>query len=346
MHLVIWKLPTAELPLFALTEPIMIKDTTRGIIISLGSVNADFQVKVEQSPGKTTTMLAHDFRRFSGGKAANVAYIAAKLGRPAAVIARVGDDDLSRQALGALREMEIDLKAVEKVNGAPTGFSMIMVPADGKKNIVLATNANDAWEEKDREKVRRAISAAPAGSVLVVDYEVPPFIVEEAILTASEMDFPVVLDPSPTERVDQALFSKIAYIVPDASETEGLTGIIPDSVEKAMQAVRELQQAGIRKAIVKLEDGGCVLGDGDQITHVPSGRVDVVDTTGAGDAFAGALAVAILESRSFRDAACLAVAAAQAAVTTYGSQPAYPTRERLEELFNQIRINVKEVHEH
>lgn len=119
----------------------MTQNTGQAIIISLGSVNADFQLRVKQEPGKTT-MLGHDFRHFSGGKAANVTFLAAKLCVSAAVIARVGDDDLSRQALGALEDMAIDLEAVEKVHGTATGFSMIMVAADGKKNIVLATNSN------------------------------------------------------------------------------------------------------------------------------------------------------------------------------------------------------------
>ena len=324
----------------------MAKDTSQGIILSLGSVNADFQVRVDQKPGETTTMLAHDFRRYSGGKAANVAYLAAKLGARAAIIARVGDDDLSNQALGALKEMEISLKGVEKVEGATTGFSMIMVPPDGKKNIVLSTNANDAWEDKDLEKVRELISDAPEGSVLVVDYEVPPFIVAEAINAAYEKGFSVVLDPSPTDRVDKKLFSKVDYIVPDASETEGLTGIKAETAEEGVRAAKKLLEAGIPYAVVKLEDGGCVVASADTTLHVPPIDVEVVDTTGAGDAFAGALAVAVLEKRSLKDTICYAVSASHAAVTAYGSQPAYPSREKLQELFDKISEKVKEVDEH
>jgi ribokinase len=135
-----------------------------------------------------------------------VAYLAAKLGVPAAIMAHVGDDDLSKQALGALEDMNIDVSAIKKVKGATTGFSMIMVPEGGKKNIVLATNANDAWEKEDAEKVSNIITAAPEGSVLVVGYEVPPFIVAAAIEAANKKGFPVVLDPSPTDRVDKSMF--------------------------------------------------------------------------------------------------------------------------------------------
>ncbi|WP_247236649.1 ribokinase [Telluribacter sp. SYSU D00476] len=316
-----------------------------GIILSLGSVNADFQVRVDQKLGETTTLLAHDFRRFSGGKAANVAYLARKLGAPALVLARVGDDDLSLQALGALEDMEIDLRYVEKVKGVTTGFSMIMVPEDGKKNIVLSTNANDAWQDHDREKVKQAIAEAPAGSVLVVDYEVPPFIVEEAIRAAHDRGFTIVLDPSPTDRVDKALFPMIDYLVPDASETESLTGVSATSADDGKKAARKLLKEGVQHAVIKLEDGGCVIANTETMLYVPPIEVEVVDTTGAGDAFAGALAVAILEGSSLKALASYGVAASHAAITTYGSQPAYPDRERLEELFNQICNNVQELHE-
>ncbi|HEV7346901.1 ribokinase [Telluribacter sp.] len=322
----------------------MAKEMTQGIILSLGSVNADFQVRVDQKIGETTTVLARDFRRLSGGKAANVAYLASKLGAPASIIARVGDDDLSLQALGALKEMAIDLRHVEKVQGATTGFSMIMVPADGKKNIMLSTNANDAWEESDHQKVRVAIAEAPEGSVLVVDYEIPAFIVEVAIKAAHEKGFSIVLDPSPPVRVNKALFFMVDYIVPDASEAEGLTGSRATSAEEGKKAALKLLQDGVRHAIIKLEDGGCVIANAEIILHVPPVEVEVVDTTGAGDAFAGALAVAILEKRTLKDMACFAVAASHAAVTAYGSQPAYPARERLEELFDQISAKVKKLH--
>ncbi|AHM58370.1 sugar kinase [Flammeovirgaceae bacterium 311] len=319
----------------------MSENNIKGIILSLGSVNADFQVRIDQKPGETTTMLAHDFKRFSGGKAANVAFIARRLGVAAAVLGHVGNDDLHKQALGALEEMGIDLQYVKKVEGATTGFSMIVVPPDGKKNIILATNANDAWEEGDQEQVNKAIKDAPKGSVLVVDYEVPAFIVDSAIKSAQASGIPVILDPSPTDRVNKDLFSSIDYIVPDASETESLTGIWPDSEESAGRAARKLLEAGVKTAIVKLEDGGCVAANEHESFYIPPVKVEVIDTTGAGDAFAGALATAVLEKQSLREAACFAVAASVAAVTAYGSQPAYPSRERHREFYEKVSAQLK-----
>ena len=321
----------------------MVKDQSQGIILSLGSVNADFQVRTDRKPGSTTTMLAHDFVRLSGGKGANVAYLARHLGVSALLMARIGADDLGEQAVGSLEDKGVDLRYVRRVKDVSTGVSMITVPPDGKKHIVLAPNANDAWKEEDREEVRQVVLQAPEGSVLVADYEVPPFIVEQAILTAYEKGFRILLDPSPAERTDSGLFSKISYLSPDASEAEDLTGIRPNSVENAVQAGRKLTEKGIKTAIVRLEEGGCVVMNEEDTFYVPPLETEVTDTTGAGDAFAGAFVVAVLERRNLREAACFASAASLLSITAYGSQPAYPAREQINELFNELRTKIRNI---
>lgn len=308
----------------------------QGIVISLGSVNADFQVRVDRRPDLSETLMAQDFLKLSGGKAANVAYLARKLGAEAWLIAHVGDDSLAEQALQPLQDMGIDLRHVHRVSGKPTGVSMITVPPDGKKGIVLAGNANSDWSEDDVFEVCAAIEDAPSGSVLVVDYEVAPFIVQHAIATANQQGIPVILDPSPADRVDPGLFPQVTYIVPAAGEAEKLTGMAIDSVDEAIKAANQLMEQGIKNACIKLKDGGCVLVNQEIKFHVPSTPVDVVDTTGAGDAFTGGLAVAVVEGRSLQEAACFATAASHAAVTKYGSQPAYPTRPELDSLFAQL----------
>ena len=309
---------------------------SRGVIISLGSVNADFQVRVERRPAVSETLLARDFVSLSGGKAANVAFLARRLGVDAVLLAHVGDDALKAQALEPLQKAGVDLSRVRAVRGSATGVSMITVPPDGKKGIVLAANANDEWDEGEAADVRGALADAPAGSVLVVDYEVPPFIVEAAVDAAVKRDLPVVLDPSPAGRVEHRLLPKVTYLVPNAGEAEALTGVSVDSAEAAEAAGRFFLDLGVRHACVKLKDGGCVLTSGETVIRVPPVPVDVVDTTGAGDAFAGALAVAVLEGRSLKDAALFAAAASHHCVTRYGSQPAYPDREELEKLLHRL----------
>jgi ribokinase len=309
---------------------------SQGWVISLGSVNADFQVRVDRRPDLSETLLASDFLQLSGGKAANVAYLTRKLGHPARLIAHVGTDHLAEQALKPLQEAGVDLQFVHQVEGEPTGVSMITVPPDGQKGIILAANANLAWKQEDISTVQDAIASAPAGSVLVVDYEVAQFIVEAAIATACEHNIPVILDPSPADRVNQSLFSKVTYLVPDAGEAEKLATIKIDSVDHARQAAQYFLKQGVKNPCVKLKDGGCVLVNHEQMLHIPPVSVDVVDATGAGDAFAGALAVAVLEGRSLRDAITFATAASHVTVTRYGSQPAYPNRSEINAMFEQL----------
>jgi len=307
-----------------------------GWVIALGSVNADFQVRVDRRPDLSETLLASDFLQLSGGKAANVAYLACKLGHSARLIAHVGDDHLAHQALKPLQDIDVDLQYVRKIQHETTGVSMITVPPNGQKGIILAANANLAWTEDDVEIVQEAIASAPIGSVLVVDYEVTPFIVEAAIQFASEQNIPIILDPSPADRVNQDLFAKVTYLVPDAGEAEKLAGYEVDSVKQAVQAAQYFEKKGVKNACVKLKDGGCVLVNHEQTLHIPPVPIDVVDTTGAGDAFAGALAVAVLERRSLQDAAFFATAASHVAVTRYGSQPAYPNCSEINAMFERL----------
>jgi ribokinase len=308
----------------------------QGTVISLGSVNADFQVRVDRRPDLSETLLAQDFLQVSGGKAANVAYLARRLGATALLLAHVGDDTLAEQALQPLRDLGVDLRYVQTVIGKPTGVSMIAVPPDGKKGIILAGNANLHWSEDDRAGIEAVIAEAPSDSVLVVDYEVAPFIVACAIAAAHQRGIPVILDPSPADRVDQALWPQVTYIVPDAGEAQKLTGMAIDSVEQAVEVARYFVSQGVKNACVKLEDGGSVLANHEMSLHVPAISLEVVDTTGAGDAFAGGLAVAVLEKRSLVDAVCFATAASHAAVTKYGSQPAYPDRSELDSLLEKF----------
>ena len=299
-------------------------------IISLGSVNADFQVRIDRRPAESETLLGRDFVRLGGGKAANVALIARKLGRSVRLLARVGDDDLAEQALGPLRRAGIDLTGVGRVAGCGTGVAMIMVPPDGKKGIVLAPNANEAWTDRDLPDILRHIEAADAGAVLVLDCEIPRFVAEAAAAAARDRGLTRVLDPSPADRAGD-LLALVDVVTPNPAEAETLTGIRVTDAGSAARAAERILACGPSAVLAKLPDGGCVATDGRRIVRVEGPPGDVIDTTGAGDAFAGALAVALFEHCAILEAARYAVAAARLAVGGYGSQPAYPDRATLEE---------------
>jgi ribokinase len=316
---------------------------TPPLILSLGSINADFQVRTERPLTAGATLLGSAFARRSGGKAANVAYLARLLGCHALLCGRVGDDDLGEQALPALRGASVSLECVTRASGTATGVSMISVGPDGKKTIVLAANANDSWDSAAEEAVEHAVGGAPPGSVLAADCEVPVGIVTRAALAARWRGFKLVLDPAPADRASPELLGLAHAITPDAREAGHLARVPTATPENAAQAAAILSHLGVPLVCIKLADGGCIASFEGRTLHVPPVPVEIVDTTGAGDAFTGALAVALLEDQPPRSAVLFATAASHVSVTRYGSQESYPRREEIEALVPRLAAQAHEL---
>jgi ribokinase len=311
------------------------------VILSLGSINADFQTRTPQPLAAGATLLGTDFVRLGGGKAANVAFLAHRLGHPAVLLGRVGDDDLREQALAPLRRAGLDLRGVATAPGTATAVSMIAVAPDGKKSIVLASNANDAWDDDAIRTVLTEIAAAPADTMLVADGEIAPHAATQAMRAAHRRNIRVVLDPAPADRIDPASLALCFAVSPDAREATQLTGIEIGDPSGAARAACALAERGVHLAVVKLADGGCVFTVSGRVTHIPPIPVEVVDTTGAGDAFTGALAVALCDRMPDEQAVLFATAASHVAVTRYGSQESYPTRTEIAQLLPRLTGNVR-----
>ncbi len=292
-------------------------------LLALGSTNADFVVRVERLPDGAGATVGDPLLRTSGGKAANRAVLAARLGVPAALLSCVGDDDLASQALAGPRAANVDVAGVRQRPGT-TGYSAVTVDDGGDKAIVVVLGANGRWGDESAE-VAEEVVAAPDGSVLVVDVEVPPVLVVAALTAAHGRGFVTILDPAPPGQVTDELLALGDHVTPDEREASELTGIRIASIEDARRAAVSLRNRSVRHAHVKLSGGGCVTAgpQGVFITDAPE-DLDVVDTTGAGDAFAGGLAWALLEGESVEVAVRTAVATATCAVTALGSQESYP----------------------
>ena len=159
---------------------------TQAQILSLGSVNVDFQVRADRWPELGETLLGQDFLMIGGGKGANVAFLARRLRVNARLLARVGEDALAEEALRPLREIGVDLGATKRVAQERTGIALVIVRPEGDKGIILSANANTAWEPTDAEEVATEIQDAPPGSVLVTDLEVPVSIVQRTLETARQ----------------------------------------------------------------------------------------------------------------------------------------------------------------
>jgi ribokinase len=301
-------------------------------IVALGSVNLDVEVRAPRWPAAGETLMGRDALLTGGGKAANVALLARRLGHEAQLLARVGDDWVHEHVLERLRNEGVDLQGVKPVPGAATAVSVIIVQDDGKKVIVLVGGANERWDEEASREAARAVGDAPRGSVFVADFEVAASVVRSTIEAARAAGHTIVVDPSPADRVDTKLLAMADCVTPNAGEAQALSGVKVESLKDAERAGRVLLERGVRSALVKLHDGGCACVTADGVRHVEPFPAKVVDKTGAGDAFAGALAVALLEAKPLHEAARYAVACASLAVTGYGSQEAYPDRERLDRL--------------
>lgn len=303
-------------------------------VVSLGSINADFVVRSGESPSGPGSLLATDFLRTSGGKAANVAVLARRLGAPAILLGCVGDDDLAQQALAGPLGAGVDVAGVRRRPGA-SGYSAVTVPPDGAKTIVLAPNANDGWADA-AEEVGREIAAMSAGSVLVADLEVPVAVVRAALVAARRAGLTTVLDPAPPDRLSDDLLDLADHLTPDHAEAARITGADTGDARGAARAAGHLRQRGAATVHVKLADGGCVTA-GDVLTLVRAPDVPVVDATGAGDAFAGALGWALGQGHPVARAAEYAVAASACAVGGYGSQESYPDLEELTAMVERVR---------
>jgi ribokinase len=311
----------------------------RGHVLALGSIGVDFHMVVEQPPAIGKTVAAQSFRRLSGGKAANVAFLASKLGADARLFAHVGDDDLAEYALRPLRDIGVNLSGVHQMPHQETGVTMVTVTPDGRKGFVTAENANKTWNETDADDVVRAISSVPGKSALVVDCQIRIDVVEKVMRAAKHRGLRLILDPSPAVRVTDSLLALAEVVTPNASEAQTITGIECKDVAAAARAGNCLLKRGVSMACIKLPGGGCVLVYSHGAVHIASAPVQVVDTTGAGDAFAAAFAVALIEGRSCVEAARFAVAASNLAVTGLGAQPAYPSREDIERMMQRLVVN-------
>jgi ribokinase len=310
-------------------------------LLALGSINADFQMRVPKELGDIETQLAHDFMRLSGGKAANRAFLARQFGHPARLFGRVGDDDLARQPLGPLESQGVDLAGVSVAPRTSTAVSIIVVPPTGKKRIFLASNANACWDEQAATDLEAAILRAEPACVLTVDYETTGEITARALGAAARRGLRVVIDPSPGDRVEAPALRQCAAIAPNAEETEALTGVKVTDEASAAHAATELKKRGAPLVCVKLADGGALVGAGDELLMISAPKVEAVDTTGAGDAFTAALAIGLFEGRTPREAACLAVAASAMAVTRYGSQHDNLVPRLIEPLAVQVLAEVR-----
>ncbi len=295
----------------------------------LGSINQDFVLKVERRPEPGETVTDAELSTGSGGKGANQAAAAALLGASVSFLGRVGDDEFGEPLVRALEEKGIDTSLIERASGYQTGAAFITVTPDGENAITVAPGANRAITPEDVDAAAESIRGA---RVLVAQMEVPKEVVGRAAEVAASGDIRVVLNLAPTFEVPRELLERLDPLVVNEHEAAFLLGSRVEGVEGALSAAPELLSLGPGSAVITLGDAGAVVADSSSATHIPAPGVEVVDTTGAGDAFVGALAVKLARDAPLEEAVSYAVRAGAAAVTKEGAQGALPTPEVVEAL--------------
>jgi ribokinase len=308
----------------------MKKDATK--IAVVGSSNMDLVVKSKSIPAIGETILGGDFIMVPGGKGANQAVAAAKLGAEVFLIAKLGEDIFAEHSLNNFKKEAVNTKHLVQTGEAPSGVALIMVDEKGNNSIVVAPGANNTLLPADVKKAESDIASCGA---VVAQLEVPLETIEFTAKMANNLKVPFVLDPAPARELDPELLSMVDVLTPNETEAQILTGIEVTDEESARVAAGNLLGRGIKTVIITLGDKGYLLADSEETKYVSGKKVDAVDSTAAGDAFTGSLAVGIAENKAISDAALFANYVAALSVTKMGAQSSMPTLQEVESFMNR-----------
>ncbi len=294
-------------------------------IAVIGSSNTDMVVKTERFPRPGETILGKEFYMNQGGKGANQAVTIARLQGDVDFICKTGNDMFREQSLSLFKSEGINTDWIQTDDKNPSGIALIMVDNAGENSIVVASGANANLSPGDIDKVSEVINSA---EYILMQLEIPLDTVEHVIHLASEQGKKVILNPAPSAVLPEETLKKLYLITPNKIEAESLSGVkITDkaSIEKAARAIYD---KGVKNVIITLGEEGALIYDGSP-EWIPTVKTKALDTTGAGDVFNGALAVALSEGESLSRAVQFGNKAAVISITRFGAIPSIPFREEI-----------------
>jgi ribokinase len=294
-------------------------------VLVIGSLNMDLVARCEQLPQPGQTIFGQDFFTAAGGKGANQAVAAARLGARVAMAGCVGHDQFGHELIAGLRAAGVDADEVQAV-ARPTGTALITVDAAGNNTIVVISGANLAC---DKALVDRALAIAGGPGILLLQHEIPPEVNDHAIRAAHDAGWFVILNPAPARPVAQALLPLIDIIVPNETEAATIAGGVVAGRTDALAVGRRLVAQGAGAALVTLGGDGALYCDASVALHCPAVAVAAVDTTAAGDGYIGAFATALADGRTIQESLGYAGASAALSVTRLGAQPSLGSREEV-----------------
>lgn len=309
----------------------MNEEKTLKRLLVVGSSNTDLVIKTDHLPRPGETVLGGTFFMNPGGKGANQAVAASRLGVPVTFICKTGNDIFGHQSHQLLEDEGIDTSYIFSDIRNPSGVALITVDGNAENCIVVASGANAHLMPADLEKVEEAIDHC---DIVLMQLEIPIETVEYVARVAFAKNKKVILNPAPAQPLSDELLSYLYLITPNETEAEMLSHIKITDMETAKEAARQIALLGVQNVVITLGSDGALIYADDQFEKVDAFKVKAVDTTAAGDVFNGALCGALLEGQSLADAVRFANKAASISVTRNGAQDSAPYR-------NEIGLTIK-----
>lgn len=298
-------------------------------ILVIGSLNMDMVIPVKELPQKGETILGGSPDYIPGGKGANQACAAGKLGGAVTMLGKVGQDSMGRALKENLAAAGVDVSHVEETPEAPTGMAVIYVSESGSNSIVVIPGANGLCDAAYIEANEDLIAAH---DIIVLQLEIPYDGVFRAIRLAKKHGRLVVLNPAPApDSLPPEVIASLDYFTPNETEMGRIAGLPVGNTEEAVAAGKKLVEAGVGTVLATLGEAGALLVTGETAQVIPTLRVRAVDTTAAGDTFNGAFVTALAEGKSEAEAIAFGNRAAAISVTRKGAQTSIPTRKEVEE---------------
>jgi len=290
-------------------------------IVVVGSSNTDMVIKVKNLPKPGETVIGKEFYIAAGGKGANQAVAAARLGADVTFIAKVGKDMFGDRAIANFQESGINTDFVFRDEKNPSGVALIFVDEKGENSIAVSPGSN---ANLVKENIKLAIDEIKKAVIMLIQLEIPIETVEYAVNVAKQHNVKVILNPAPARKLSDQLLKRVDIITPNESEAEVLTGLkVVDDISAA-KAAEALIQKGVGNVVITLGERGAFLYTKSDNMLIPTKRVNAVDTTAAGDAFNGGLAFALGSGMSLKDAIHFANFVGAYSVTRKGAQPSMP----------------------
>ncbi len=301
-------------------------------IVVIGSMNTDLVIKTTRLPAPGETLHGEDLQTIPGGKGANQAAAAARLGSRVAMVGRVGADQFGPHLVDNLAHQGVNTGHIRVDPGTCTGVALIMVDEQGENSILLSAGANGKVSRSDVDAASAIITKA---RLLLLQLEIPLETVEYTLNKASKLGVKVILNPAPARSLSSEMLEKVDILVPNQTELEIMSGMPVVDDDSTREAAQLLVGKGVEIVVVTLGDRGAMIVSADEATLVPGVKVDVVDTTAAGDAFIGALATAIIRDMPMEKAVRFANCAGALAVTRFGAQPSLPSADEVYQVYSR-----------